>query len=107
MKISEMKDSLRADSLGRNKSGLFVARWMFFYKHGRTVEEYVERVNALIPGVIVKSSGERYAAFRGGASAAQSSHFFVEFAVPSKELAEDGGVLTALSKLGIQPEGQP
>jgi len=76
---------LLPDTMGTNKRGSLVLRWSFFYTMGRTAQWYVKAVTELltkhgIPHTIV-DSGEVWKAFRGGASVAQGSHFFVEVKV--------------------------
>ena len=75
-------ENLHPDSLGKNKAGNLVARWGFFYTHGRTAEGYVTKVTALLTeaGIAfeIVDSGEVWKDFRGGASVANQSHFYVE-----------------------------
>lgn len=78
-------DRLHPDSIGINKDGLLVIRWGFFYTHGRTSEQYATKVRALLDengfAALVTDHGQVWKAFRGGASVANSSHFFVEVKV--------------------------
>jgi len=77
------------DSIGKNKDGNYIARRQFFYKQGKTAEDYEERLKNLAKkaGVEVEivDSGEVYKPFRGGASTANSSHFFVVFNIKDSE----------------------
>jgi len=72
-----------ADTVGKNK-GEIVARRGFFYRHGMTSEKFADRVNAALEkaGVPerVREHGEKWAAFRGGQTVAQGSHFWVKIA---------------------------
>ena len=53
----------------------------FFYKHGGSAESFAARVEAQLKehGIeaYVVDKGEQWKAFRGGASLAQSSHWWV------------------------------
>jgi len=74
------------DTLGKTKSGNYVARRGFFYRHGMSSSEFTRRVvsalfDELGVNATVVNSGEHYAAFRGGATVAKSSHWYVEFTV--------------------------
>jgi hypothetical protein len=71
---------LRCDTIGKNKVGNFVARRQFFYTHGYDSKKFADAIAAILSGKIeVVNHGEHWAAFRGGASTAQSSHWWVEF----------------------------
>lgn len=68
-----------ADTVSKSQ-GKIVARQGFFYRHGMTSEKFAERVNAALEkdGVKerVQAHGEKWAAFRGGQTVAQGSHFW-------------------------------
>ncbi len=70
-----------ADSVGVNKAGDVVVRHEFFYRHGGTAEKYrdciVKQLQVFGIEVTVVDSGEVWKAFRGGASVANQSHWFV------------------------------
>jgi hypothetical protein len=83
-----------ADMVGRKRNGNYIARRSFFYTHGFTADQFMERV-----GAALKKAGlaphfenryERWVAFRGGHTVAQGSHWGVEFWVlePAEALAE-------------------
>lgn len=77
-----LRDNLHPDTISKNKAGNLVLRWGFFYTHGMTSDKYREKVSNLLTGAkvpyqIVKQ-GKVLKAFRGGASVANQSHFFVE-----------------------------
>lgn len=83
--------TLHPDSVGTRKNGNVVCRWGFFYTNGRTPQQYIDAVRSTLDGngvpAIIVSAGENWAAFRGSASVAAQSHFFVEFKV--SEYIED------------------
>ena len=66
------------DMVSKNKSGNYVGRKQFFYHHGQSSDKIADKMKN-IPGITVIDDGEHNAAFRGGASVAKSSHFWVEF----------------------------
>lgn len=79
--LKEVKNALGsvADSVGKNKSGNFVARRGFFYRHGKTATDFTKDVQAVFPEAKIINSWEHWTAFSGGASTAKSSHWGVEF----------------------------
>ena len=74
--------SHHADSIGKNKEGAIVIRKGFFYRNGNSSEKFTYMVdNALREAGLsfkIVRDGEKYAPFRGGATVAQSSHWYVE-----------------------------
>jgi hypothetical protein len=68
------------DSVGKSKEGHVIVRKGFFYKHGQSHESHTAGVKAALNKAGLKhdivDSGEHYAAFRGGASVANQSHFY-------------------------------
>jgi hypothetical protein len=77
---STVREALHPDTLSC-KSNVYTARWGFFYTHGRTAERYVDAVKKAFPEAVILGSGEVWKNFRGGASVAQQSHFYVKFSV--------------------------
>ncbi|MBN1511666.1 MAG: hypothetical protein JXB13_06600 [Phycisphaerae bacterium] len=77
-----LAEQLRPDTLGVNKCGNLLCRWGFFYTHGRTAEKYAQAVSDTLRqsgiGHRIEDSGMVWKPFRGGASTAQQSHFYVE-----------------------------
>lgn len=78
-KNEEIRSILRANTVRKNKNGNYVARWVYFYKMGKTVETCRKLIEENLPNCIIIDSGDHFAAFRGGQSVAQGSHFYVEF----------------------------
>ena len=75
-------DELHADTINTKKGGNILCRWGYFYSHGATAEDYAMQVRKLltnhnIPYRII-DCGNHWAPFRGGASVANQSHFWVE-----------------------------
>lgn len=75
----EIKNLLSASSVSI-KAGVFTARWGFFWRQGRSSDEYAERVRSKL-GACVLDHGEVWKSFRGGASVSQSSHWWVKFTI--------------------------
>ena len=73
-----VREKLDVDSVSV-RDGVVTVRDEFFYSHGRTSEDFVRDVLKAFPDAIVRDSGEVWKPFRGGASTAQSSHWFVVF----------------------------
>lgn len=88
MKIGEIRETLRGsfDSVGYSrKENCFIARAGYFYRHGNTPEKYANYVKAKIPAAVIIDSGDHWTPFRGGASLANSSHFYVKFQIPDAQ----------------------
>ena len=70
------------DSIGKNKAGAIVVRRGFFYRNGMSSEKFTYFIDSKLreAGLSFKivRDGEHYAPFRGGATVAQSSHWYVE-----------------------------
>ncbi len=81
-KMAEMLSTV--GQLSKSK-GLFVARRGFFYTHGYTAEKFAASVKAELAKqgveINVVETGEVWKPFKGSASVAQSSHWFVKFTV--------------------------
>lgn len=76
-----VRSLLHADQITAHKNGTFTARDEFFYTHGRTEQDLIDKVLAAFPQATILSSGEIWKPFRGGASTQQSSHWFVTFSL--------------------------
>ena len=76
-----LKHHANTDSFGTNKQGETTLRWEYFYRHGRSAESYATSVQKIIDAhslnLMIIDSGDHWAAFRGGASTRNSSHFYV------------------------------
>lgn len=72
-----------ADSVGQKKDGTIVVRRGYFYRNGMDSARFATNVAALLAdaglNLFMKEHGDHWSAFRGGASVANSSHFWVEF----------------------------
>jgi len=81
--IKRVRDAVGviADSVGRNKAGQIVIRRGFFYRHGGSAEVFLAHIRRELAAAgiahTVVDYGERWAAFRGGATTAQGSHWYV------------------------------
>lgn len=83
--VAQIQDALHpfvADQVSRRKDGTVVVRRGYFYTHGKDAEDFQLAVgNALQKAGIrysIKDYGDNWARFRGGASLAKSSHWWVE-----------------------------
>jgi hypothetical protein len=85
--MTVLRDYIIADSIGRTKDDCIVIRTGFYYTHGRTAEQHRDGIIAdlksmsavkNIPEFEVVDYGEVWRDFRGGASIANSSHWFVK-----------------------------
>lgn len=79
--LTQVRDAIRADTTSV-KHGIFTVRKGFFYTGGYTASRFEAAVKASFPTAVIVDSGEVWKSFRGGASVAQSSHWFVKFSVP-------------------------
>lgn len=78
MKTNDIKDMLDADTISK-KGDVYTIRREFFYSHGGSSEGLANKVKKVFPNAVIVDHGEHWAAFRGGASVAQSSHWWVKF----------------------------
>ena len=85
--LKEVKRKIPASSHSV-KNGVYLLRWQFFYKMGKTVETHRQLVLSAYPDATIIDSGEIYKAFRGGSSVANSSHWFVRFTLPAPAESE-------------------
>jgi len=73
------------DSVGKKKNGDIIIRRGFFYRNGMDAFKFADRVEAILrkSGMTftVADRGEHWTSFNGGASTANSSHFWVEITV--------------------------
>ena len=78
--LTDVKNEVHADTYSK-VNGVFTLRWEFFYRMGQTEQDKVELVKKAFPTANIIDAGENYRPFRGGASTANSSHWFVKFTV--------------------------
>lgn len=80
MKLKELKEKLPFfDTYHIAKDGLFTVRKGFFYRMGHTTDDYVRKVMETFPNARIFDKGEVWKSFRGGASVANQSHWYVKF----------------------------
>ena len=79
--IQILKKEHVGDTVSKRKDGMIVVREGFFYRFGKDVSVLEKKVLTVCEKlgikVTVMESGEHWAAFRGGASVANSSHWYV------------------------------
>ena len=70
------------DSVSKRKDGTIVLRRGFYYRNGMDAESFFlfvsKKLNAAGIKFSVKDYGEKWTTFRGGASLATQSHWWVE-----------------------------
>ena len=83
--VGEVRKALEAgvaDAVSKRKDGTIVVRRGFYYRHGQDAEGFQLAVGkALMKAGIrysIKDYGEKWVAFKGGASLASQSHWWVE-----------------------------
>ena len=87
MTYTNIKSLLKsgADTVGKKKNGNIIVRREFFYRHGGTAESFAEKISSILTNADVRHNiidkGEEWKAFRGGASVANQSHWWVEIAI--------------------------
>lgn len=81
LNLTKMKEGLHIDTIAFRKGEITIRRG-FFYRHGGSAETIVARVVKRYPRAIIKDYGEVWKPFRGGASVANQSHWFVKFTFP-------------------------
>lgn len=89
LKNQEIKSIISADMVSKNRKGNYVARWGFFYTHGKTAQGYAERVAAKLENVNIIDKGQVWTPFKGGSPIQKSSHFWVEFNFDKKPETEN------------------
>lgn len=71
-----------ADTVGKKKDGTFIIRRGYFYRHGMNCQQFAAVVAQAIKAhgfdCQVVECGDHWAPFRGGATVAQGSHFWVQ-----------------------------
>lgn len=82
MKTKDVRNHLLGyfDSASQ-KEGVFTVRRSYFYTNGLTAEKCEAIVKSRIPAAQIIESGNKWTTFRGGASVAQGSHFWVKFKI--------------------------
>lgn len=80
---AQVKHLSYADTCSR-KGDVYTVRREFFYTHGRSSHDFAEALKADIQAdgkwvVTVLDHGEVWKPFRGGATTANSSHWWVKF----------------------------
>ena len=83
----KLADTVMCSQISRKRDGTkhFLFRQSYYYTHGGTSTKFMEKVkrnltNAGIEHTII-DDGDHWAAFKGGASVAKQSHWYVEVKV--------------------------
>ena len=87
---SEVDELVMVDQVSKKRdgSGNFVFRKGYFYRHGADAQQFADQVkqkcNDAELNCEVVDHGDHWASFKGGASLAKSSHFWVVATVTRK-----------------------
>ena len=76
--IKMVEDAICADQVTL-RNGVFTVRESFFYSGGRSEENLLAEVQKAFPNAVIVGKGEVWMPFKGGASIANQSHWFVKF----------------------------
>ena len=79
--LKEIKEKLPGFDTYSVRDSTFTVRRGFYYRMGKDSETYRKKVLDVFPSAKIVDSGEIYKVFRGGASIANQSHWFVKFTV--------------------------
>ncbi|MFA5732825.1 MAG: hypothetical protein WC934_12600 [Acidithiobacillus sp.] len=87
IKISDLEsylldNNVRVDQIVSKGNNEFLVRRGFYYTYGQTAENLVKTIKNAIPNIKIVDSGEVWKPFKGGASVANQSHWFVRFKLP-------------------------
>lgn len=93
MKTEEIRQLIRADTLSK-KGDIYTARRGFFYTSGGTSEAFANRIRDVIPSARILDHGEVWKDFKGGASVANQSHWWVKFKITTGVVADMGTAFT-------------
>lgn len=77
--LSEIKSKIGGVDTISRKGDVITVRREYFYRMGKTSEDLVNKVKSAFPNATIVDSGDQWAPFRGGASVANSSHWYVKF----------------------------
>ena len=83
-KLQDIQHALASDTISK-KGNVITARWGFFYTHGCDENHKRAQVLNTFPGCSIVDSGEVWKPFRGGATVAQGSHWYVKFELPTEK----------------------
>jgi hypothetical protein len=87
MALDKIKYAIGADTLSKS-GGHYIVRKQYFYRMGNSEENLKNNVLKVFPNAKIVEIGDHYASFRGGASVAASSHFWVKFDVTIEEIKQ-------------------
>ncbi len=80
--LKEIRESLAGFHTHSCKNGIFTVRMGFFYRMGKDANYCKMKVLDVFPDAKIIDFGEKYKPFRGSASVANQSHWFVKFTLP-------------------------
>ena len=80
-KLADIKSAIGCSTVSKNKAGNYIARNGYYYRHGATEDDFAERILKKIQNIEVVDTKDIWKPFKGGASVANQSHFYVEFKI--------------------------
>jgi alpha-amylase/alpha-mannosidase (GH57 family) len=81
MKNEEIRILISANTLSR-RNGVYTARRGFFYTNRKSSQDFADRIQNRLGQfgtVVIVDHGEQWKPFKGGASVANQSHWWVTF----------------------------
>lgn len=62
LKTQEIQERIHADKCSLRK-GVYTAKWSYFYTHGKTVEDYENKVKKEFPNAVITDSSNHWNAW--------------------------------------------
>lgn len=88
---SRIKNAVYADQISKDKSGNYIFRKGYFYRNGMDSDKWAARVSAELAkagiDATLVNSYDHWAAFKGGASVKNQSHWAAVFSIPDQSAA--------------------
>lgn len=100
MTLTQLREKFDADSYSV-KNGVFTVRRGFFISGGFSADAYAAKVLNAFPTATIVDKGEVWKPFRGGASVAQQSHWFVKFTLDTPKRCAGDSLCTGR----VRPSG--
>ena len=83
--LNFLRDNVIADQISRNREGNIVFRRSYYYRHGQDAQSFANYIQQQLQALNLNAQlvhfVDNYRNFRGGASIANSSHFYAEFQI--------------------------
>ncbi len=59
MTTEDIRQTISADKCNL-RNGIYKAKWMYFYTHGLTIDDYVAKVHNSFPGVVITKQSNHW-----------------------------------------------